>query len=190
MTQNIYDDSPGEHILAEITRVAREAAGKRGIVVIAENEPQHTKLVRPVAEGGYGIDMLWNDDFHHALHVALTGESHTYYAKFARDPMTLLARVMTHGFAFPHGRLATDDDPPLPLTAMVNFLGNHDQVGNRAFGERLAHLVPEPAAELALLLVLLTPAIPMVFMGDEKPGFWEMYGYHIHGDPWKEERYS
>lgn len=164
----IVDDGR-PHILQAISDAVRASAQSAGrhVHLVLENEKNQTAWLR-APEGASPIyDGQWNDDFHHALHVALTGESHTYYAKFARDPMTLLARVMTHGFAFPHGRLATDSDPPLALTAMVNFLGNHDQVGNRAFGERLAHLVTEPAAELALLLVLLTPAIPMVFMGDE-----------------------
>jgi maltooligosyltrehalose trehalohydrolase len=164
----IVDDGR-PHILQAISESVRGLARSTGrhVHLVLENEKNQAGwLVAP--EGlGAGYDAQWNDDFHHALHVALTGESHTYYAQFARDPMALLARVLTHGFAFPHGRLATHEDPPLALTAMVHFLGNHDQVGNRAFGERLSALVPEPAAELALLLVLLTPAIPMVFMGDE-----------------------
>jgi maltooligosyltrehalose trehalohydrolase len=164
----IVDDGP-THILQAISEAVRSFAGAAGrhVHLVLENEKNQAAWLSAPDGTHCAYDGQWNDDFHHALHVALTGESHTYYAKFARDPVAHLARVLTHGFAFPHGRLATEEDPPLALTAMVHFLGNHDQVGNRAFGERLAQLVPGPAAELAMLLVLLTPAIPMVFMGDE-----------------------
>ena len=164
----IADDSRPD-ILQEIsTRVnALATAADRQVHLVLENEKnQPTRLAAPPSATGH-YDAQWNDDFHHAVHVALTGESHTYYARFAADPIGLLARVLTHGFAFPNGRPATPADAPLPLAAMVHFIGNHDQIGNRAFGERLSMLVPEPAAELALLLSLLTPATPMVFMGDE-----------------------
>ena len=164
----IVDDGH-PHILQAISETVRGFARTAGrhVHLVLENEKNQTAWLSAPEGADRTYDGQWNDDFHHALHVALTGESHTYYAKFARDPLSLLARVLTHGFAFPQGRLATDDDPPIALTALVNFMGNHDQVGNRAFGERLSQLVPAPAAELALLLVLLTPAIPMVFMGDE-----------------------
>lgn len=162
-------DGSHPHILDAISAPVRELAHATGrhVHLVLENEKNQTAWLAAPPGARAAYDAQWNDDFHHALHVALTGEQHTYYAKFARDPMALLARVLTRGFAFPHGRAATEEDPPVPLTSLVHFLGNHDQVGNRAFGERLAALVPEPAAELALLLVLLTPATPMVFMGDE-----------------------
>lgn len=162
-------DNGRPHILQAISDAVRDFARTVGrhIHLVLENEKNQISWLSAPEGSRSCYDAQWNDDFHHALHVTLTGESHTYYAKFARDPMALLARTLTHGFAFPHGRLATPDDPPLPLTSLVNFMGNHDQVGNRAFGERLSQLVPEPVAELALLLVVLTPAIPMVFMGDE-----------------------
>ena len=164
----IVDDGR-PHILQALSAAVRGLASALGrqVHLVLENEKNQAAWLAAPEGSRSSYDAQWNDDFHHALHVALTGESHTYYAKFARDPLALLARTLTHGFAFPLGRLATENDPALPLTAMVHFLGNHDQVGNRAFGERLSQLVPEPAAELALLLVLLTPAIPMVFMGDE-----------------------
>ncbi|CAN7183434.1 malto-oligosyltrehalose trehalohydrolase [Acidovorax sp. LjRoot117] len=164
----IADDSNPD-ILQEIsTRVhALAQATDRHVHLVLENEKnQPARLAQPASASGH-YDGQWNDDFHHAVHVALTGETHTYYAKFAADPIDLLARVLTQGFAFPNGRPATDADAPLPLSLLVNFIGNHDQIGNRAFGERLSMLVPGPAVELALLLSLLTPATPMVFMGDE-----------------------
>src|SRR5205085_668265 len=80
-TQNIYDESD-DHIIAALTRQARSQAGGRSIVVVAENEPQETKLVRSLEQGGYGIDGLWNDDFHHSAVVALTGRSEAYYSDY------------------------------------------------------------------------------------------------------------
>ncbi|CAN7265660.1 malto-oligosyltrehalose trehalohydrolase [Acidovorax sp. LjRoot194] len=164
----IADDSDPD-ILQEIsTRVSTlaEASGRQVHLVLENEKNQPERLAAPASASGH-YDGQWNDDFHHAVHVALTGESHTYYAKFAAHPIDHLARVLTHGFAFPNGRPATEADAPLPLAVLVNFIGNHDQIGNRAFGERLSMLLPEPAVELALLLALLTPATPMVFMGDE-----------------------
>ncbi|WP_311223845.1 MULTISPECIES: malto-oligosyltrehalose trehalohydrolase [unclassified Acidovorax] len=167
----IVDDSRPD-ILQEISTRVRDFASHAGraIHLVLENDRnQAERLTADRAPGLY--DGQWNDDFHHALHVTLTGETQGYYAKFGQDPVALLALVLTHGFAFPHGHsessLQTSSPPSVPLGSMLNFMGNHDQVGNRAFGERLAHLVPEHAAELALLLSLLTPATPMVFMGDE-----------------------
>ncbi len=119
-------------------------------------------------------DAQWNDDFHHALHVALTGERQGYYADYAHAPLDGLAHSFAGGYVFAPShrdgdgrRLERAPAAPQPLATMVNFCGNHDQIGNRAFGERLSHLVPQPAAELALLSALLTPATPLVFMGDE-----------------------
>ncbi len=164
----IVDESQ-RHILQDLStqvRALADATGRHVHLVLENEKNQPQWLTAPQGTPG-SYDAQWNDDFHHALHVALTGESQTYYAKFAPDPIALLARVMTQGFAFPNGHPATPADAQVPLAALVNFLGNHDQVGNRAFGERLSALVPEPAAELALLLVLLAPSAPMVFMGDE-----------------------
>jgi 1,4-alpha-glucan branching enzyme/maltooligosyltrehalose trehalohydrolase len=170
----IADDSRPD-VLEELNaRVKAWAkASGRQVHLVLENEKNqiHRLALQPhtVASEGSALvyDGQWNDDFHHAVHVALTGESQTYYARFAADPMALLARVFTHGFAFPNGRTATPEDPAVPLSSLVHFMGNHDQIGNRAMGERLSTLVNEPAAELALLLSLLTPATPLVFMGDE-----------------------
>ncbi|RYF28699.1 MAG: malto-oligosyltrehalose trehalohydrolase [Comamonadaceae bacterium] len=164
----IVDDSH-PHLLQDISQRVREFAAEQGrfVHLVLENDRNqpHWLSAQPCAPGRY--DAQWNDDFHHALHVALTGESHTYYARFAQDPLALLARVLAHGFAFVQGQTPRPGDAPAPLQAMVQFTGNHDQVGNRAFGERLAALVQPEAAELAQLLALLTPATPLVFMGDE-----------------------
>ena len=91
-TQNVYDKSK-DHILAEINRSARKAAGQRGIIVVAENEPQDTTLIRPQKEGGYGFDGLWNDDFHHSAMVALTGSREAYFADYLGSPQELLSSL-------------------------------------------------------------------------------------------------
>jgi malto-oligosyltrehalose trehalohydrolase len=120
-----------------------------------------------------GIDAQWNDDGHNVLHVLLTGEHGGYYADYASGPAGKLARVLAEGWVYqgeqsaylnaPRGEPAAD----LPPYAHVLFLQNHDQIGNRAFGERLTSLVPAPALEAAIALVLLCPQIPMMFMGEE-----------------------
>src|SRR5205814_2307575 len=89
-TQNIYDQSP-EHIIRALTRHARTKAGQRPIIVVAENEPQDTILLRPIAEGGYGLDGVWNDDFHHSAMVALTGRNEAYYSDYQGTARELLA---------------------------------------------------------------------------------------------------
>lgn len=163
----ILDDGPA-HILQDISQRVRALAQSEGreVHLVLENEKnQASWLQGPAVAGRY--DGQWNDDFHHALHVLLTGESHTYYGRFASHPMDLLARVLTEGFAFPEGVTPSGAVPAVPLPTLLHFIGNHDQIGNRAFGERLAALAPTEAVELALLLSLLTPATPMVFMGDE-----------------------
>lgn len=162
----IVDDSRPD-ILTEISARVSELAGTLGrqVHLVLENERNQPARLAPNPEPGL-YEAQWNDDFHHAIHVALTGESQGYYSKFAQSPVGLLARALTHGFAFPDAVSVAGDDPQ-PLTCMVNFMGNHDQIGNRAFGERLGQLAPPEGTELALLLALLTPATPMVFMGDE-----------------------
>jgi maltooligosyltrehalose trehalohydrolase len=162
----IADDSRPD-ILQELSMGVRDLATAEGrpVHLMLENEKNQAIRLAPAPERGL-YDAQWNDDFHHALHVALTHESQGYYAKFGRHPMALLARVLTHGFAFPEGATVACG-APVPLVCMVNFIGNHDQIGNRAFGERLVRLAPAEGVELALLLALLTPATPMVFMGDE-----------------------
>jgi len=141
------------------------AAAQRHVHLVLENERNQPARLAPKPQPGR-YDAQWNDDFHHAIHVVLTGESSGYYAKFAHNPVALLARVLTDGFVFREGNPVADG-PPVPLGCMVNFIGNHDQIGNRAFGERLSTLAAPEGVELAFLLALLTPATPMVFMGDE-----------------------
>lgn len=170
----IHDDSP-VHILQELSGAVRRLAGDRHVHLVLENEHNHhTRLATRPEPGRY--DGQWNDDFHHALHVALTGETQGYYHDYGigADPMDLLGRSFTHGMLFegsarkPGGaREQVHAAPPQPLGALVNCAHNHDQVGNRPYGERLSQLVPPEAALLPTLLALLTPAIPMLFFGEE-----------------------
>ncbi|MGZ5270466.1 MAG: malto-oligosyltrehalose trehalohydrolase [Ramlibacter sp.] len=172
----IGDDS-ATHVLEELSRRVREATAGRHVHLVLENENNHHERLSTTPEPGR-YDGQWNDDFHHALHVALTGETRGYYHDYGNalgeDPFDLLARCLTHGMLFedsprkPGGaRAAPRPTPAIPLSVLVNFAHNHDQVGNRAFGERLAVLAGPDAAPLATLLALLTPAVPMLFLGEE-----------------------
>jgi malto-oligosyltrehalose trehalohydrolase len=116
----------------------------------------------------------WNDDFHHALHVLVTGETDGYYIDYAVDPVAQTGRVLAEGFAFQGEPSAFGGDHPrgeisrhLPPTAFINFLQNHDQIGNRAMGERLAQLADPQKVRAALSVLLLSPSPPLLFMGEE-----------------------
>ncbi|MEO8875179.1 MAG: malto-oligosyltrehalose trehalohydrolase [Polyangiaceae bacterium] len=170
-TQNIYDTSE-EHILAAIGKAARTAAGKRSIIFVAENESQEAKLVRPLARGGYGLDALWNDDFHHSAKVTLTGRREAYYTDYRGSPQELLS-ALKHGYLYQgqrytwqkqrRGRPALD----LPSKAFVTFLDNHDQVSNSPDGAR-GHVRSSPSLWRVMTgLFLLGPGTPMLFQGQE-----------------------
>jgi 1,4-alpha-glucan branching enzyme/maltooligosyltrehalose trehalohydrolase len=166
-------DKSSPHILEEISHAVREATAGRHVHLVLENENNdYPRLAASPAPGRY--DAQWNDDFHHVLHVALTGETQRYYHDYGSEPLNLLARCLANGMLFepsPRGeggaRTHPKEAPPQPLGALVNFAQNHDQTGNRPFGERLRELVPSGAGPLATLLALLTPAIPMLFFGEE-----------------------
>lgn len=167
-------DTGSPHILEELSAAVRAATPGRHVHLVLENENnEHARLATAPQAGRY--DAQWNDDFHHALHVALTGETHSYYHDYGtEEPMGLLGRAFTHGMVFEGSerrkggaRKEVRPAPPQVLTTLVNFAHNHDQVGNRAHGERLSQLVPPEAAALPTLLALLTPAIPMLFLGEE-----------------------
>jgi maltooligosyltrehalose trehalohydrolase len=171
-TQNIYDLGEGEHILAAIGRAARRAAGRRSVVLVAENEPQDTRLVRPLDQGGYGLDALWNDDFHHSARVAATGRNEGYYHDHRGTPQELLSAVK-YGYLFqgqwyswqekPRGTPALDLAP----ATFVNFLDNHDQVANSARGLPTCALTSPGRYRALTALLLLAPGTPMLFQGQE-----------------------
>ena len=170
-TQNIYDAS-SEHILVAITQRARQAAGKRGIIVVAENEPQHTKLVYPLAQGGYGMDALWNDDFHHAAMVALSAHREAYYTDYLGAPQEFIS-ACKRGYLYQgqyykwqKQRRGTPSRTLAPA-AFITFLQNHDQIANSGQGQR-CHKLTSPGRYRALTaLMLLGPGTPMLFQGQE-----------------------
>jgi maltooligosyltrehalose trehalohydrolase len=170
-TQQIFDASP-EHILAAIGQRVREAGGERATLLVAENEPQDVRLVRPRAAGGYGLDALWNDDYHHSAMVALTGRREAYYSDHAGTPQEFISAVK-HGFLFQGQRYAWQrhrrGTPTRGLSpeTFVTFLQNHDQVANSARGLR-CHAQTTPGRFRALTaLLLLGPGTPMLFQGQE-----------------------
>jgi maltooligosyltrehalose trehalohydrolase len=170
-TQQIFDASP-ENIQAAVTKAAREAAGPRPIVVVAENEPQETKLVRPPEHGGYGMDALWNDDFHHSATVALTGRTEAYYSDYRGDPQEFVSAAKW-GYLFQGQRYAWQEKRrgtpalDLPPARFVTFIQNHDQVANSGRGLR-CHALTNPGRFRAMTAVLLLgPGTPMLFQGQE-----------------------
>jgi maltooligosyltrehalose trehalohydrolase len=170
-TQDVQDAS-AVHILAASGRRAREAAGGRRIYITTENEPQDTRLVRPLEEGGYGFDSLWNDDFHHSATVALTGRSEAYYTDYRGTPQEMISLVK-YGYLYQGQRYSWQEKRRgssglgLPASAFTNFLQNHDQVANSARGDRV-HKLASPAGYRALTaLLLLGPGTPFLFQGQE-----------------------
>lgn len=170
-TQSIIDDSP-VHILVEIGRRVRQAAGKRSVILVNENEPQHTKLVRPVDKGGCGLDMLWNDDFHHSAIVALTGRNEAYYSDHKGTPQEFVSAAK-YGYLFQgqlyswQGKRRGQPSFGLPHAAFINYIQNHDQIANSAKGLRI-NLLTSPGRYRAMTaLMLLAPGTPMLFQGQE-----------------------
>jgi maltooligosyltrehalose trehalohydrolase len=170
-TQSVFDGSP-DHILAALTRRARAAAAGRSIIVVAENEPQDTTLTRRPEQGGYGIDALWNDDFHHAAMVVLTGRREAYYTDYRGTPQEFISAIK-YGYLYQGQRYEWQNQrrgtPSLgcaPAT-FVTFIQNHDQVANTANGER-CHQMTSPGRYRAMTaLMLLAPGTPMLFQGQE-----------------------
>jgi maltooligosyltrehalose trehalohydrolase len=170
-TQNIYDQS-ADHILAAIAREVRMQSNGRGTILIAENEPQDAKLVRPPEQGGYGLDALWNDDLHHTAMVRLTGHNDSYYSDYLGTPQEFISAAkygsLYQGQRSRHrGRRRGTSSRGVSPRAFVNFLQNHDQVANTPRGER-AHLLTSPGIHRAMTaLILLLPGTPMLFQGEE-----------------------
>jgi len=168
-------DASEPHIFKELAAALRAGPGsRRPIYLVLENHANEAHhLGAPGAAATH--DAQWNDDIHHCLHAILTGETDGYYADYAARPHALLCRTLAEGFAYqgeasPYqdGKARGEKSAHLPPTAFVSFLQNHDQIGNRAHGERLSELVASDAARLAAAAVLLlAPAPPMLFMGEE-----------------------
>ncbi len=184
-------DSSPVHILEEmaIETAALSAHLGRPLTLIAESDLNDPKLVTPREGGGYGLDAQWSDDFHHALHVALTGETTGYYADFA--PLSALAKVCEKGF-FHDGTWSSFrgrdhgvpvDTAHMPTWRLVVCSQNHDQIGNRARGDRLTEHLDDDQLACAALLTLCGPFTPMLFMGEEWAASTPFQFFTSHPEP-------
>jgi maltooligosyltrehalose trehalohydrolase len=170
-TQDIHDASK-EHILGAVADAARAAAGEKSIILVAENERQETKLIQPRAQGGDGLDGLWNDDFHHAALVGLTGRAEAYYTDYRGTPQEFISAAK-YGYLYqgqpylwqeaPRGTPAFGVSPE----AFVCFIENHDQISNTATGDRLRFQTSPGRYRAMTALLLLGPWTPMLFQGEE-----------------------
>jgi maltooligosyltrehalose trehalohydrolase len=182
-------DRSARPFLAELASAVLDYGERTGRAawLIAESADNDPRVISAQARGGLGLDAQWNDDFHHAVHVALTGERSGYYGDYAGA--FDVARAMDQGFVYQgqpsefrrrrHGAPSTGLDP----SRFVQFVQNHDQVGNRAGGERLSALVKPEQIRLAAALVALAPGIPLLFMGEEYAESAPFAYFVDHGDP-------
>ena len=186
----LQDSSP-THLLEELAVevAALSAHQRRPLTLIAESDLNDPVMIRPREAGGHGLDAQWSDDFHHAVHVALTGETDGYYADF--EPLTALQKVLTRGF-FHDGTFSSfrDRDHGIPVdterTATWRFVvcsQNHDQVGNRARGDRVTEVLDEDQLGCAAMLVLLGPFTPMLFQGEEWAASTPFAFFTSHPEP-------
>lgn len=170
-TQQIFDGSE-EHVVTAIGRRVRDAAKGRGTYIVAENETQISKLVRPIERGGYGLDALWNDDLHHSIRVALTGHNEAYYSDYHGRPQEFIS-AMKYGYLFQGQWFSWQKrrrgSPTTGLTSLnfVNYIQNHDQIANSLRGARLHELANPGRYRAATALLLLAPGTPMLFQGQE-----------------------
>jgi maltooligosyltrehalose trehalohydrolase len=170
-TQDIHDDS-GEYLVGAIGRAARAAAGERSLILVAENEPQETKMVRPKAEGGDDLDGLWNDDFHHSAIVALTGRNEAYFTDYLGNPQEFVSAAK-YGYLYqgqPYSWQEAQRGTPsfgLPPETFVSYIENHDQVSNSAAGERVRFQTSPGRYRAVTALLLLGPWTPLLFQGQE-----------------------
>ncbi|MFJ9852656.1 malto-oligosyltrehalose trehalohydrolase [Streptomyces sp. NPDC101150] len=186
-------DSRARHFLAELSAAADALAGhlRRPLFLIAESDRNDPRTTAPRASGGHGVHAQWNDDFHHALHTALTGESQGYYADFARTPLAALAKTLTGGFFHDgtyssfrgrtHG--APLDPRVTPPYRLLSYAQTHDQIGNRAVGDRLTATLSPGLLGCAAALVLCSPFTPMLFMGEEWGARTPWQYFTDHTDP-------
>jgi maltooligosyltrehalose trehalohydrolase len=184
----IYDQS-AVHLLEELTSAVHDLGDALGrpLHVIAESDLNDPRVVTPVERGGYGMDAQWSDDFHHALHAALTGERDGYYSDFGAlaDVATALrgAFVYTGQHAAYRGRRHGRPVEGLPGTRFLGYLQNHDQIGNRAAGERSGSLLSPGLLQVAAALVLTAPFVPMLFQGEEWGASTPFQYFTAHDDP-------
>ena len=186
----LQDSSP-THLLEELAVEVAALSAHRGVplTLIAESDLNDPRLVTPREAGGYGLDAQWSDDFHHAVHVALTGETDGYYADF--EPLGALAKVCEKGF-FHDGTFSSfreaDHGVPIDLAAMPTWRlvvcsQNHDQVGNRAVGDRITEALDDDQLACAALLTLCGPFTPMLFQGEEWAASTPFQFFTAHEEP-------
>jgi maltooligosyltrehalose trehalohydrolase len=186
--QAIVDPSP-RPFLEELAERVHAQAERRGrtVLLIAETDANDPRLVRSPAQGGYGMDAHWSDDFHHALHALLTGEDNGYYADFGSAAE--LGRVFRDGYAYGgrysrfRGRRQGRDAAGVAAERFVVYAQNHDQAGNHGAGERLPALIDFEGLKLAAAATLLSPFVPLLFMGEEYGEVAPFPFFVSHGDP-------
>ncbi|MFC0599088.1 malto-oligosyltrehalose trehalohydrolase [Streptomyces palmae] len=186
-------DTRAEHFLAELSAAVDRLAAWTGrpLFLIAESDRNDPRTTTPRESGGLGLHAQWNDDFHHALHTALTGESHGYYADFAVDPAAALVKTLSGGFFHDggyssfrgrsHGRSL--DPRTTPASRLLAYAQTHDQIGNRAVGDRLSAGCSPDLLACAAALVLCAPFTPMLFMGEEWGATTPWQYFTDHTDP-------
>jgi maltooligosyltrehalose trehalohydrolase len=184
-TQDLHDDGP-DHILAVLAREARAAAGERRVLLVAENEPQNARIVRPAEEGGYGLDVIGNDDFHHTAFVALTGRRQGYYGPYLGSAQELVSAArfgfLYQGQWYPwQNQRRGSGTRGLPASALLHCLENHDQVANSAHGRRLHELSAPGAWRAMTALLLLGPQTPLLFQGQEFAASSPFHYFADHG---------
>ncbi|WP_437877959.1 malto-oligosyltrehalose trehalohydrolase [Sorangium sp. So ce513] len=170
-THAILDDTE-PHILREIAERARAAGGGRRVVVIAEDSMNDARLVTPVALGGHGLDGVWADDFHHELRVCFAGDRDGYFEDHEGTAESIAATIrkgwLYEGQVSKHaGKPRGTPAEPVPPPRFVHCIQNHDQIGNRALGDRLGETVTQAAFRTMSALLLITPYTPLLFMGQE-----------------------
>jgi maltooligosyltrehalose trehalohydrolase len=185
-------DNRAQHLLEQLAEetAVLSAHQSRPLTLIAESDMNDPTLITSREAHGYGLDAQWSDDYHHALHVALTGETTGYYSDF--EGLSVLSRVLTHGFVHDgtwssfrerhHGRPI--DRLTMPTNRLVTFAQDHDQIGNRAAGDRLSQTLSPARLAVGAVLNLLSPFTPMLFMGEEWGATtpWQFFTSHPEHD--------
>jgi maltooligosyltrehalose trehalohydrolase len=180
-------DMSAKHFLQELQEKVREHIKDRSVYLIPESDLNDVKLINPIEQGGYGLDAHWNDDYHHALHTLLTGEDTGYYMDFGE--MKHMAKAISEGFIFSgqyskfRKRVHGSSTLKRPPRQFVVFSQNHDQVGNRAQGDRFTISLSPEQLKLACCMILLSPNLPLLFMGEEYAEKAPFQYFVSHSDP-------
>ena len=184
-----FFDLSAVHFLEDLRQTADQIQAETGRhkILIAESDLNDPRTVRPTAAGGHGMDAQWSDDFHHALHAVLTGEKGGYYSDFGSisDIARALTRVFVYDNRFSAFRRRYHGRPVHGLSGhrFLGYLQNHDQVGNRALGERLSHLISPGRLKTGAAIMLLSPFVPMLFQGEEWAASTPFQYFTNHPDP-------